>query len=85
MKTRWKGRTNKMYDLPEEPGLKRMMRTGMPSWPSGAKLKYTYKCPVCRAELEADEAVYTKTIDGETVVIGCEDCITVRTAEGVYA
>lgn len=69
-----------MFDL-EHPDIRRVMQTGRATYDDGL----AYRCPVCGAELEADETVYTVTEHGKIKAIGCAECVEVRTAEGVYA
>jgi phosphodiesterase/alkaline phosphatase D-like protein len=70
-----------MFEIIDHPDIRRVMRTGRPTADDGL----TYRCPVCGAELEADETIYTATIYGKEKVIGCAECVEVRTAEGIYA
>ena len=70
-----------MFELPDHPDIRRVMRTGSPE----AAETLSWRCPVCRAELEPDETVYTYETCGKIKVIGCAECVEARTAEGVYA
>jgi hypothetical protein len=70
-----------MFELPDHPDVRRALRTGYSTTIDGD----TYRCPVCKTELEADETVYTIYVCGEQYVIGCAECVETRTAEGIYA
>jgi transcription elongation factor Elf1 len=70
-----------MIQLQDHPDIRRAMRTGRPTADDGL----TYRCPVCGDEIEADTTVYRTTRYGKEITVGCERCIEVRTAEGIYA
>lgn len=70
-----------MFELPDHPDIRRVMRTGSPT----AISSLVYRCPRCRAELEPDETVYTAEFNGKVRIVGCAECVEIRTAEGIYA
>lgn len=70
-----------MFELPDHPDIRRVMRTGSPA----AIETLSWRCPVCGAELEPDETVYTAETHGRVRIVGCALCVEARTAEGVYA
>ena len=69
-----------MYELDDHPDIKSVMRTGYLK----QYQKRSFCCPACGAELDSESTIYSLSVHGDEITIGCNECVQIRTVAELY-